>query len=564
MGDAETMPVIMLVDDDETALRRVETELRKRYSPDYTVQAASSADAALETLARLDQEGRQVALVLCDQWMPTMTGVEFLTRVHDLHPLAQRILLIERGDRASNAAILRGAALGRIDDYAFKPLASPDEGFHTVITGDLDHWARQHRPQFELVRLVGEQWSARSHEFRDLLDRNGVPYGFYDVESEQGRELLRQAGCSAERLPVVVLQNNAVLVDPSPEAVADALGVSPRPEAAVYDLTIVGAGPAGLSAAVYGASEGLKTIVVECEAIGGQAGASSMIRNYLGFPHGISGAELAGRAYEQAWRLGAHFYFMRRAAELRPQRIAGQQHYCLVLSDGTEIRSRTVALAVGVAYRHLGIPRLEALVGRGVFYGAAVTEDQAMEGQEVFVVGGGNSAGQAAVHLSRYARRVTLVTRGESLAESMSDYLIQELANCPEVVVRAQTEVVDCLGTNRLQGLVLRNRMTGETETVEAAGVFILIGAEPNTGWLPPELQRDPRGYILTGRDLIQETGPSWTQSRPPLLLETSLPGVFAVGDVRYRAVKRVASAVGEGSIVIPLIHEYLSEHYTK
>ncbi len=418
--------------------------------------------------------------------------------------------------------------------------------------------ARAHRPRFEAFQVVGEQWAPRSHEIRDLLSRNSVPFGFHPVDTQEGQALLQGAGATGERLPVVVGFDGRVLVDPSNAELAAALGIKTRPERKTYDVTVVGAGPAGLAAAMYGASEGLLTAVLEHEALGGQAGTSSMIRNYLGFPRGVSGSELAQRASEQAWILGADFIYGPSATGLgtaEPDRVVS-------LGDGAAATSRVVVLATGVTWRRLGVPSLEALVGVGVFYGAAASEAPAMRGQEVYVVGGANSAGQAAVHLAKYAARVTMLVRADSLARAMSDYLIREIEGTPNIDVRCRTEVVDGQGDGRLTALTLTDRGSGLTETAPATALFILIGAEPHTDWLPDSIRRDRWGFVLTGADLLTDgrLPAGWPLERPPMPFETSLPGVFAVGDVRHGSIKRVASAVGEGSVAIRLIHDYLSQ----
>ena len=551
-------PVLMAVDDEPTALRALKAELGKRYGADYQVVCAATPEVGLGRLDRLKDDGRQLALVLADQWMPSMTGVEFLGHARRLHPRAQRVLLINWGDRSTAEPILQASALGQIDDWTAKPWGPGDELFHQAISGFLNEWARLHRPRFEAFRVVGEQWAPRSHEIRDLLSRNSIPFGFYPVDSDEGRALLGRAGGTGKQLPVVVLFDGRVLVDPSNAELAQALGIKTHPEAVTYDVVVVGAGPAGLAAAMYGASEGLATAVLEHEALGGQAGTSSMIRNYLGFPRGVSGAELAQRAYDQAWILGADFIYGLSAIGLGtagPDRV-------ITLNDGAEATSRAVILATGVTWRRLGVSSLEALVGAGVFYGAAASEARAVRGREVYVVGGANSAGQAAVHLARYAARVTMVVRGASLAEAMSDYLIREIEAAPNIVVRYHTEAVDGHGNGHLTALTLKDRTTGATETVPATALFILIGAQPHTDWLPERIRRDRWGFVLTGTDLLADGRPpaGWPLERPPTPLETSLPGVFAVGDVRHGSTKRVASAVGEGSIAIRLIHEYLSQ----
>jgi thioredoxin reductase (NADPH) len=401
--------------------------------------------------------------------------------------------------------------------------------------------------------VVGEHWSPRSYEVRDMLGRNTVPFGFYDADSDEGRRLLHDYGVDAERLPAVILHDGSVLQDPSIADIAGALGVQTRPASEVYDVAILGAGPAGLAAAVYGASEGLRTVVVECQSIGGQAGTSSMIRNYLGFPRGVSGGDLTFRAWEQTLLFGTQYVFTHRATGLT---VRGDERV-LMLGDGSEVVARAVVIAAGVEYRRLGIPALERLVGVGVFYGAAGVVAPALTGEEVYVVGGANSAGQAALHLSKFASRVTLLVRGESLEAGMSDYLINQIEATPNIAVRLRTQVVDGRGDDRLERLILENGGTGRREEVDAAAVFVMIGAEPRTEWLGDTIGRDERGYILTGRDVPVE---AWPLQRPPLPYETSMPGVFAVGDARHGSVKRVAGAVGEGSVAIGSIHQYLAE----
>jgi len=550
-------PVLMVVDDDPVALGLLRQELAKRYGADYRVVCTGEAEAGLRALEELLADGGRVALVLADQWMPAMTGVQFLTRAHLLHPTARRALLIDWGDSTTAEPILQAATFDQLDDWVNKPTQPGDEAFHLAIAGFLYEWARPHAPRFQAVRVVGDQWSARSHEMRDLLSRNSIPFGFYRVDSEEGRRLLASVRATAERLPVVALYDGRVLADPSNTEVAEALGVRTHPEPITYDLTVVGAGPAGLAAAVYGASEGLRTIVLEHEAIGGQAGSSSMIRNYLGFPRGVSGAELAERAYQQAWMLRADFVYGQPAVGLRadgPERVVG-------LADGGQVASRAVVLATGMSYRRPGTPSLEALVGAGVFYGAAASEALAMRGQQVYVAGGANSAGQAAVHLARYASHVTLLVRGYSLAATMSDYLVQQIRAAPNLTIRHGAEVIDGHGDRRLSNLTLRDRRSGATETVPAVALFILIGAEPRTGWLPQAIQRDQWGFVVTGNDLLQEGKPPplWPLERPPMPFEASLPGVFAVGDVRHGSIKRVASAVGESAVAIQLVHQHLN-----
>jgi thioredoxin reductase (NADPH) len=547
-------PVIFAVDAGAESFPRIEYALRRRYGVEYRVICETSAMWGMKRLRDLKAAGEEVALILADQWMPDIAGDEFLARAGQLFPTAKRAVLVEWGDRTTQEPVLRAMTLGHIDYYVNKPERPGDEYFHRMIAEFIYDWAKAHRPVFAEIRLVGEQWSARSHELRDILNRNGILHEFYAADTEAGQRLLARFGKDSARFPVVILYDGQVLEDPSNADLVDAFGVNRELNRRSFDLVIVGAGPAGIAAAVYGASEGLSTLIVEREAIGGQAGTSSLIRNYLGFPWGIGGAELAKRATEQAWWFGAVFRFMRDATSLR----AKGRELGVTLSDGTEVTGRAVVLATGVSYRRLGVASLEELVGTGVFYGAAVTEAKAMTGQEVYVVGGANSAGQAAAHLSEYASHVTLVVRGRSLTTSMSDYLIKEIEAAQNIDVRFGTRVVDGGGEGRLEHLVLKDLDSGLTETVAAAALFILIGAEPHTGWLPEEIVRDQQGYVVTGPDLLQDGEPprGWPLGRLPLPMETSVPGVFAAGDVRHGSVKRVASAVGAGAITIQSVHE--------
>jgi thioredoxin reductase (NADPH) len=427
-------PVVLLADGSRTR-GRVEAELCKRYGTDYRVVTAGSAQEALTALGKLRDGQCQVSLVLAGQWLPDATGTELLARVRQLDPAARRVLLITWGDQASMKAVVQATVLGDLDAYMVRPGTPPDEVFHRSVTEQLGEWARSNLPGIEVVRVVGEEWAARSHELRELLGRNGVPFSFYPADSPEGQLLLEPG--SGKTLPTVVMFDGRVLADPSNAEVAEALGVPTKPGSGRYDVTVIGAGPAGLAAAVYGASEGLSTVVVEPEAIGGQAGTSSLIRNYLGFPSGVSGGDLAVRAYAQAWSFGAEYVYGNPATSLRPE----GSELVVTVADGTEVRSRAVVVASGMAYRRLGIPALDALTGAGVFYGAAASEAKAVQGSEVFVVGGANSAGQAAVHLAKYAAQVTLLVRGRSLADSMSEYLIREIDAAPNIAVRCRVAV---------------------------------------------------------------------------------------------------------------------------
>jgi thioredoxin reductase (NADPH) len=554
-----TQPVVLAVDDDGDVLAALEQALRKRYGADYQILVERSPEAGLQTLERLRRQEVAVAVLIADQWMPQMTGLDLLARARQLHPTARRLLLCGIWDSSVNQPMSQAMTLGRLDSWVVKPWEPAEEYLYLPVTEQLTEWLRATgQPGLAPIQIVGQQWAPRSHELRDLLDRNAIPYQFHPHDSPAGQRLLRQSGQDGSRLPVLVLFDGRVLVDPSNAEGAAAIGVATRPEPGVYDLVVVGAGPAGLSAATYGASEGLRTLMVEPEALGGQAGSSSLIRNYLGFPFGVSGRNLGRRASAQAILFGAELVY-NRAVGLQP---AGPDRL-VSLADGSQAVGRAVIVATGASYRRLDAPGVEELLGAGVFYGAAVSEAPAMTGSQVFVVGAGNSAGQAALHFAKYARRVTILARGDSLRRSMSDYLVKELQANDAIAVRLGTQVVGAGGAGRLEHLVLRDIGTGATETVPAEALFILIGAQPRTDWLAGTPGRQQHGFILTGADLLQGGQPpsGWPLDRSPLPLETSLPGVFAAGDVRHRSIKRVASAVGEGSIAIQLVHDYLDRH---
>jgi len=554
-----TQPVVLAVDDDGDVLAALEQALRKRYGADYQILAERSPAAGLQTLERLGQQDVAVAVIIADQWMPQMTGLDLLARARQLHPSARRLLLIGVWDRTANQPMSQAMTLGRLDGWVLKPWEPAEEHLYLPVSEQLTEWIRATgQPGFVAIQIVGEQWTPRSHQIRDLLDRNAIPYQFHPHDSQAGRRLLWQAGQDGSRLPVLVLFDGQVLVDPTNAEGAAAIGVATRPEPGRYDLIVVGAGPAGLSAATYGASEGLRTLLLEPEALGGQAGSSALLRNYLGFPFGVTGRKLAQRAAAQAILFGAELVYAG-AVGLTP---AGRDRM-VMLADGSRAVGRTVLVATGAAYRRLDAPGVDELLGAGVFYGAAVSEAPAMTGRQVFVVGAGNSAGQAALHFAKYAKRVTILARGGTLGQSMSDYLVKELQANDAIAVRLGTQVVGAGGAGRLEHLVLRDVRTGATQTVPAEALFILIGAQPRTDWLAGTLERDEHGFILTGPDLLHggPPPPGWPLDRSPLLLEASLPGVFAAGDVRHRSIKRVASAVGEGSIAIQLVHDYLDQH---
>ena len=545
------VPVLVAVDDNPDALEAVEAQLSPRYEGDYRVEGLSDPEEALRKLAQLARDGDDVALVLVGESLSRETGGELLERAHQLHPHAKRGLVVPGGaweDRTIADAILDSMALGRVDYYVPRPATSPDEVFHQTISSVLLEWATERRVVPHTVHIVGETWSGRAYELREVFARCAAPHAFCLADSDEGRELLAKAGPEA-KLPLMLLPDGRALSDPSNAEIAEAAGAPTDFPERAHDLVIVGSGPAGLSAAVYGASEGLRTVVIDEGGIGGQVTSSSLIRNYLGFPRGISGSRLAEQAHEQASIFGASFVFMHRATGLT----RSGDRLEISLSDGRRLNAAAVILATGATYRRLGVPSLEALSGAGVFYGGPVSEAHALIGKDAYVAGGGNSAGQAARHLARYARRVTLLVRAPSLEARMSHYLVRELEATPNVEVRTQTTVVGGGGEGHLEELVLREQATGDERTVAADALFVLIGAHPHTDWLPNEIARDGYGFLYTGEDLPH--GHDWPLERPPLGLETSMPGVLAAGDVRHGSVKRVASAVGEGSTAVQLLH---------
>ena len=544
-------PALVAVEEDSDALRDVERELRDRYGRHYRILALPSSAEALACLESIAAAGDDVALVLAGQWLSGMTGSELLDSARHLHPHAKRGLLIAWGgwgDPETGEAIFDAMAHGRIDHYILRPSESPDELFHQAISSLLLEWAEARRTSPHTVHVVGESWSGRAYELRDTLGRCAIPHAFCLADSSDGRAFVARADEGAA-LPLVVFPDGTVLADPSNLDIARAAGSPVHLERMDFDLVVVGAGPAGLSAAVYGASEGFTTLVVDEAGIGGQATSSPLIRNYLGFPRGLSGRRLARQAYEQAWVFGANFTFMQRATGLERE----GDRLVVDVSDSGRVRARAVVLATGASYQRLGVPSLEALNGAGVFYGGPTSEAPSVAGEDVYVLGGANSAGQAALYLSRYARHVTLVVRADSLDAGMSHYLVRQVEGTPNLAVRLGTEVVGGGGDGWLEQLVLRRRADGAEETVDADGLFLMIGARPHTGWLPPGIDRDERGFILTGTDL--HAGGGWPLDRSPLLFETAMPGVFAAGDVRHGSVKRVASAAGEGSVAIQLLH---------
>jgi thioredoxin reductase (NADPH) len=540
-----SQPVLFVLDDDAGVVHALVADLGRRFGKDFHIIGETSAAAGLKTLHGLAEAHRPVALLIVDHDMREMPGVEFLARAHAGHPLARRVLLVER-DYSARSPVVRAMTLGQADYHIMKPWML-EQVLYRLVTEFLADWAKDQQVGFDLFRVVGGH-DPGTHHLREMLSRFSVPFRFFDADSERGHRLLARAGADGARLPVLIRHDDHVIVQPTMAQVIEAVGASVRDDLTECDVLIAGAGPAGLAAAVYGASEGLQTMVLEQAVSGGQAGSSPMIRNYPGFSHGVSGYELTRRACEQAWMFGAHMVFAQPAVTLEPC----DGRYAVGLTSGDLVLARAVIIATGIDWRRLGVPRLEALVGSGVFYGAAGAETSAMAGRDVFVVGAGNSAGQTTLHLARHARRVTMLVRGDSLARSMSDYLITEIEATPNITVRLCTEVIDGHGSERLEGLTLRDERG--TQEVPAAALFVLIGGEPCTRWLPAGIQLH-QGYIATGRDVV----PDGRWDRAPLPLETSMPGVFAAGDVRYRSLKRVASAVGDGATVIRLAHEYLA-----
>ncbi len=551
-------PVLLTIDDDPEVLKSVERDLRKRYAADYRVLAANSGPAALTLLERLSQRGEALALFLVDYRMPGMTGIEFLSRAIPSFPDARRVLLTAYSD---TEAAIRAINEIKLNHYLLKPWDPPEQYLYPVLDDLIEDWSASYRPPFEGLRVLGTRWSRRSYELREFLARNQVPYRWLDVE-EAGRdpEVQRALDILApaeRRIPVVLFQDGGNLPDPAHGELAARIGFNTRAGAESYDLIILGGGPAGLAAGVYGASEGLRTVIVEREAPGGQAGLSARIENYLGFPSGLSGADLARRAVAQARRFGAEI-LSQEATALRLQ----DPYRIVRLADGSEISAEALLIATGVQWRKLEVPGMDRLSGAGIYYGAGATEALACRDDDVYIVGGANSAGQAAINLSRYARRVIMLVRGQSLAASMSRYLIDEIARTANIHVELQSQVVEVHGEDHLDAITIQCGPSNTRERVPAGALFIFIGAMPGTGWLDGVVERDERGFILTGQALVRDGKPprGWTLERPPGLLETSVPGVFAVGDVRHGSVKRVASGVGEGSIAIQFVHEYLSK----
>ncbi|HXQ69586.1 MAG TPA: FAD-dependent oxidoreductase [Pyrinomonadaceae bacterium] len=554
-----TKPVLLTIDDDAEVLRAIERDLRRKYASDYRVLRAESGTAAMEIVRELKLRNNPVALFLVDQRMPGLSGVEFLEQAIELFPDAKRVLLTAYADTDAAIAAINEAG---INHYLLKPWDPPEENLYPVIDDLLDDWQANVPVQFEGIRVLGNRWSPESHNIKDFLARNHVPYQWLDIETANTNsevqalvDLLDDE--EKQALPLVIFPNGLRLRRPALTEIAENAGLRTRAAEAFYDLAIVGGGPAGLAAAVYGASEGLRTVMVEREAPGGQAGMSSRIENYLGFPSGLSGGDLARRAVVQAKRFGVEIL----SAEATAVKLEGP-YRLLQLADGEQLSCHALLVATGVQWRKLNVPGIDRLTGAGIYYGAAMTEAFNCKDEDVFVIGGANSAGQAAMYFSKYARRVVMLVRGSSLSASMSQYLIDQLKKTPNVQIEFNSTVVEAHGSDHLEAISIHCGTTSETNKVPANALFIMIGAAPNTAWLADLVERDERGFILSGSDLMRDgkRPKGWQLDRDPGLLETSVPGIFVVGDVRHGSVKRVASGVGEGSVAVSFVHQYLSK----
>ncbi len=550
-------PCIVSIDDDPGVLRAVQRDLRQRYAENYRILAADSGSVALKTLEELKLRGEAVALLLADQRMPQMTGIEFLEKARVLFPTAKRALLTAYAD---NEAAVRAINMVRLDYYLMKPWDPPSERLYPVLDDLLEDWKSDYRPTFDGIRVIGLRWSPQSHAVRDFLARYQIPFQWLDMEARRAEcePLLELAKAGPDALPLLLFPDGGHLAHPSVAEIAERLGLRRHAEQPYYDLAIIGGGPGGLGAAVNASSEGLKTLLVERDAPGGQAGTSSRIENYMGFPAGLSGADLTRRAVAQATRFGTEILAPQEVTRLR----AEGNYRILTLADGSEVSAHSVLLATGVQWRRLNLPGIEAFHGAGVYYGASLSEAAACANEQVYIVGGANSAGQAAVHFCKYAAKVMMLVRADSLAQSMSSYLIKQIAETPNIEVRMCTEVTGVQGNGRLEGITVRDQKAGSEVNESCGSLFIFIGAQPSTDWLEGVVARDPLGFVLTGTHL-RRGEPSmahWPLKRDPYLMETSLPGVFCVGDVRAGSIKRVASAAGQGGIAVEIIHQYLAE----
>lgn len=547
-------PYILAVDDDAAVLRAVERDLKSKFSSAYRILAADSPEKAMGFVRQLTSRGDQIALFLVDQRMPQVSGTEFLMEALELQPAARRVLLTAYAD--SNAAI-DAINKVRLNHYLLKPWEPPEQNLFPVLSDLLEDWTATSRESFEGVYVVGTRWSPATHELKDFLAKSQIPYRWMEPDATSDPRIRAAIGDSPSALPVAIFPDGSILEKPELAAVAAKLGLSTTPSREFYDVIIVGAGPAGLACALYCSTEGLKTVLVEREAPGGQAGSSSRIENYLGFPSGLSGADLARRGVSQVKRFGTEVLAPAQAVNL-----SGEGEYRVVkLSNGQELAGHCVVIAAGVQWRRLNVPGMDRLTGAGVYYGATTTEAASVKGEDIYIVGGANSAGQAAVHFSQFARSVIMIIRADSLSKSMSHYLRERIGTIPNIKVVPNTEVIEVQGEDRLTGITLRRHDTQTTENLPAGALFIFIGAEPQTEWLEGTICRDQRGFLVTGRNLLREgrRPAGWSLDRDPTLLETNLPGVFAVGDVRDGAVRRVANSVGEGSIVLYFINQYLA-----
>ena len=548
-------PIIFAIDDDPQVIRAIARDLRNRYRTEYRILSTESPQEALDSLQDLKKKNEEVAVFLTDQRMPQMLGVEFLEKARAHYPNAKKALLTAYSDIDAAIKAINDVQL---DYYLSKPWDPPEEKLYPILDDLLEDWQSRYVPGFQGIRIIGYQYSPKSHEIKDFLAGNLIPYQWLDVEkSNKACELLELNDIAQKDLPAIFFEDNSFLTDPSINEVAEKVGMNLEATSSLYDVVIIGAGPAGLAAAVYGSSEGLKTLLVEKRAPGGQAGTSSRIENYLGFPNGLSGSDLTRRAISQAKRLGAEFLAPVEVASIRLQ----DNYKILTLSDDTEIKTRSIIIATGVNYRKLEATGVHNFTGAGVYYGAATTEAAMCQDQNVFVVGGGNSAGQAAMYLSNFAKKVHILIRKKDLSSSMSQYLIDQIDKTENIVVMGETEVVEACGTSHLEHIVIENVATQERQQYDAGGLFIFIGNRPHTDWIQPEILKNDKGFVETGNDLLRhkDLKKIWKLEREPYLLETSSPGIFAAGDVHAGAMNRVASAVGEGSMSIKLVHEYLA-----
>lgn len=548
-------PVILSVDDDAAVLSAVTRDLRRRYGEQYRIVRADSGQSALETIRELKQGKEPIALFLVDQKMPNLSGVEFLTQAIRIYPDAKRVLLTAYADTDAAIQAINTVA---IHHYLLKPWDPPEEKLYPVLDDLLDDWADNYRPEFVGIRIIGHRWSSEAHQIKDFLARSHIPYQYWDVDQAQGKALREEYQLQDCKLPVVIFPEGDIVEAPTTNALAERIGLQTRAVEDFYDLAIVGGGPAGLAAAVYGASEGLRTVLIEREATGGQAGTSSRIENYLGFPSGLSGGDLARRATAQAKRFGVEILAPQEATGVRTDGI----YHVVTLADGSEISCHALVAAAGLKYSRLDIPGIDELLGSGVYYGASMTEAILCTDAPVFIVGAGNSAGQAAIYLAQYASQVVLVVRGDALGAKMSQYLVDRIEDTFNIEVRLESVVTAVHGEGHVEAVTICNIRTNEEEKLPGAGLFIFIGAIPSTSWLNGVVKMDERGFICTGPQLLENGKPphDWPLARDPFLLETSVPGIFVVGDARANSVKRVASAVGEGSIAVQFVHQYLAE----